>query len=473
MDNSAVKAYVEKTWDESVIPKLVEYIAIPNISPIFDPEWNQNGLIDKAAALLAEWAVSRNIPGFTQEVLKHEGKTPLIYMEVQATNPKAGTVLMYGHLDKQPPFEGWTEGLGPYTPVIKDDKLYGRGGADDGYAIFSALTAIESLKAQGIPHGRCVIIIEACEESGSRDLPAYIEALKPRIGTPELIVCLDSGAGDYNRLWITTSLRGIVVGELKVEILHEGVHSGDASGIVADSFRIARHVLSRVEDPETGKILVPELQAEIPQQRVEQTKRTVGVLNEEVYNKFPFVSGAQPVQDKDLVDLALNRTWRAQLAVTGAGGLPALKDSGNVLRPSTTLKLSMRLPPTVKPPVAMDAIKRVLEQEPPYNAKVTYNGEKGGAGWDAPAVAEWLEKAADKASSDFYGQPACYIGEGGSIPFMGMLGDMYPSAQFLIIGVLGPNSNAHGPNEFLHIPFAKRLTCCVASVLAEQSAKAQ
>ena len=193
------------------------------------------------------------------EVIRLEGRTPLIFFEVPATRSDASgsaeTVMFYGHLDKQPEFNGWRHDLGPWTPKYEDGKLYGRGGADDGYAVYAALTAIQSLDAQGIPRPRCVGLIETCEESGSVDLPAYIQALKARLGQVGLVVCLDSGAGNYDQLWLTTSLRGMVSGVLKVEILTEGVHSGDASGLVPSSFRIMRQVLDRLEDSATGRLL--------------------------------------------------------------------------------------------------------------------------------------------------------------------------------------------------------------------------
>jgi acetylornithine deacetylase/succinyl-diaminopimelate desuccinylase-like protein len=415
--------------------------------------------------------VAQGVEGLKLEVVSLPGRTPIIFGELAADAgcEDAGTVLLYGHLDKQPPFTGWDEGVEPYVPLIKDGKLYGRGGADDGYAIFSAVTALKALQLQGVPRARCVIIIEACEESGSPDLPYHIENLKTRIGDVNFIICLDSGCGNYDQMWVTTSLRGIVAGVLKVAIVKEGVHSGASTGIVPDSFRIIREVLDRIEDCTTGIVKPKELYAEIPAQRVAQAAKTSAVLGESIVQKYPFVDGASAVATtppNDLGEALLNLTWRPQLAITGAEGLPTLVQAGNVLRPSTALKISMRVPPAVDAPTASAHLKRILEANPPYNAEVTYTEEKKGSGWDAPALAGWLEDAAEEASTTFYeGKSALYQGEGGSIPFMGMLGKMFPTAQFLITGVLGPASNAHGPNEFLHIDYSKRLTCCIASIL--------
>jgi len=470
MDSSMLRDFVGGLWDGEIVPQLTEYIRIPNKSPMFDAEWEQHGYMDQAVALMETWAKSQPIAGMHIEVVRLPGRTPLIFIEIPATGESGDdTVLLYGHLDKQPEMTGWADHLGPWKPVLEGDRLYGRGGADDGYAIFGSLAAIRALDEQGIPRARCVVMIEACEESGSYDLPYYVDHLAQRIGKPSLIVCLDSGCGNYDQLWLTTSLRGLTGGNLGVKVLEEGVHSGDASGIVASSFRILRRILSRLEDESTGRILPQELHVEIPAQRIEQARRTAEILGSAVYDKFPFVDGMRPVDD-DLAELVLNRTWRPALSVTGIGGMPALDSAGNVLRPYTAVKLSLRVPPTLDAARAGEFLKRLLEADPPYGAKVSFEVEKAGSGWEAPALAPWLESAVEAASQQFFGAPVAYNGEGGSIPFMGMLGEKFPGAQFLITGVLGPHSNAHGPNEFLHIPTGKRMSMCVARVIADHHA---
>ncbi|GLQ87979.1 M20 family metallopeptidase [Dyella flagellata] len=465
MDIARVTRYISDLWDAEIVPQLVEYIRIPNKSPMFDRDWAAHGYMDAAVKLMETWARGKlsQLPGATLEVVRLEGRTPLIYIEVPGQGDD--TVVLYGHLDKQPEMTGWSEGLGPWTPVLKGDKLYGRGGADDGYAIFGSLAALLALREQGVAHARCVILIEACEESGSYDLPHYVDHLAPRIGNPSLVVCLDSGCGNYDQLWLTTSLRGMTGGELTVQVLEEGVHSGDASGVVPSSFRILRELLSRLEDPETGRIKPDELYADIPAQRIEQARAAAGVLGNAIYQKFPFVEGMQPVTE-DLTELVLNRTWRPQLAVTGVDGLPPLDSAGNVLRPKTSVKLSLRVPPTLDGAKAGEFVKQLLEKDPPYGAKVSFKLEKDGSGWNAPPLSPWLEQAVAEASQQYFGAPAAYMGEGGSIPFMGMLGAKFPQAQFLITGVLGPHSNAHGPNEFLHIPTGKKVSMVVAEVVA-------
>jgi acetylornithine deacetylase/succinyl-diaminopimelate desuccinylase-like protein len=443
---------------------------------MFDADWVAHGYMDAAVSLMERWARAQGIPGMTVEVVRLDGRTPLIFLDIPASGPETGDdcVLLYGHLDKQPEMTGWDDDLGPWKPVLKGDRLYGRGGADDGYAIFGSLAAIQALQAQKAPHARCVILIEACEESGSYDLPAYVDHLADRIGKPSLVVCLDSGCGNYEQLWCTTSLRGLAGGNFTVKVLEEGVHSGDASGIVPSSFRLLRQLLSRIEDADTGRILLDGLHVEVPADRLTQARKVAEVLGTAVYDKFPFLPAMTPMFDQakpgDLSELVLNRTWRPALSVTGVDGMPPLSSAGNVLRPYTSVKLSLRLPPTLDGKRAGDLLKDALLRDPPNGAKVTLDLEKASTGWNAPALAPWLERAIDAGSQEFFGKPAMYMGEGGTIPFMGMLGEKFPGAQFMITGVLGPHSNAHGPNEFLHIPMGKKVTACVARVIAEHHA---
>jgi acetylornithine deacetylase/succinyl-diaminopimelate desuccinylase-like protein len=472
----ALAQFSDRAWNERIVPALTDYIAIPAKSPMFDADWAKNAYIERVVRDAASWVESRQLPGLTLEVVRIEGRTPVIFFEVASTKPgSSDTVLMYGHLDKQPEFNGWRKDLGPWTPKYEDGLLYGRGGADDGYAVYAAITALEALKAQNTPHPRVVGLIETCEESGSHDLPAYIDALKPRLGQVGLVVCLDSGAGNYDQLWLTTSLRGMVSGVLKVEILSEGIHSGDASGLVPSSFRILRHVLDRLEDSATGRLLPESFHCALPGARLEQARATAAILGDEVWKRMPWACGADggPTlpTTTDPVEGLLNRTWRPTLSVTGVEGFPTLQNAGNVLRPYTAFKLSLRLPPLVDGNEASLKLKTLLEDNAPYNAKVTFHpdgraGALGATGWNAPDLAPWLENALNSASNAHFGAPCGYIGQGGTIPLMSMLQKGFPKAQMMVCGVLGPKSNAHGPNEFLHVPYAKRLTAAVAEVVA-------
>jgi len=451
-------------WGNSIIPELVEYIRIPNKSPAFDPDWQKNGYMDQVVEQFAAWSQRQNIEGMKLDVVRLPKRTPLIYIDIPGDIEN--TILLYGHLDKQPEMKGWKEGLGPWEPVLKENKLYGRGGADDGYALFTSLLAIKILRDQNIPHARCVVIIEACEESGSYDLPFYIDYLSDQLGKPELVICLDSGCGNYDQLWSTTSLRGLVGGELKVEVLDEGIHSGDISGIVPSSFRILRQLIDRIEDPISGQILAKDFYVDIPSKRIQQAEHAANVLNKNIYERFPMKDSMRPVTD-DLVELILNRSWRPALSYLGASGLPEINDAGNVLRPFTSIKLSMRLPPTCNAKRVSKQLEELLLNNPPNGAKISFKLDWAVDGWMAPDISPWLEKALNDASKNYFNKLAVHMGEGWSIPFMGMLGKKFPEAQFLITGVLGPGSNAHGPNEFLHIPAAKKITCCVAEVIAK------
>ncbi|MFO0471984.1 MAG: M20 family metallopeptidase [Pseudomonadota bacterium] len=473
---AALEAFASEAWDERIVPAITEYVRVPAKSPMFDADWAAHGLLDRVVTDAARWVESRKVAGLKLEVIRLPGRTPVIFFDIPATKPgSTDTVLLYGHLDKQPEFSGWRSDLGPWTPKYENGLLYGRGGADDGYAVYAAITAIEALDRQGTPRPRCVGLIESCEESGSTDLPAYIDALKPRLGDIALVVCLDSGAGNYDQLWLTTSLRGMVSGVLKVEILTEGVHSGDASGLVPSSFRILRHVLDRLEDSATGRLLPEAFHCAIPDSRVAQARATAAVLKDEVYKRFPWACGADGgtalPTTTDPVEALLNRTWRPTLSVTGAEGFPEPRNAGNVLRPYTAFKLSLRLPPLVDGHEASMRLKALLEDNAPYNAKVTFHpdgraGALGATGWNAPELAPWLERALDAASNAHFGAPLGYIGQGGTIPLMSMLAAGFPKAQMMVCGVLGPKSNAHGPNEFLHVPYGKKLTAAVAGVIA-------
>eukprot|EP01123_Difflugia_compressa_P012860 TRINITY_DN5691_c0_g1_i1.p1 TRINITY_DN5691_c0_g1~~TRINITY_DN5691_c0_g1_i1.p1 ORF type:complete len:477 (+),score=94.14 TRINITY_DN5691_c0_g1_i1:24-1454(+) len=469
MTSTQIWEFVNREWDHSVVPLISDYIAIPNVSPLFDQQWETNGLMDKAATLLYEWALKQKVVGLSSEFIKTPGKTPLLYFAIQATHPDKNktSVLMYGHLDKQPPLtESWCEGLHPYKPVYKDGKLYGRGGADDGYSICAAILAVKALQTQGIPHSHIVIIIEASEESGSVDLPYYIDRLEKQIGTPSLIVCLDSGAGNYEQFWTTTTLRGLIAGDLVVSVLEEGAHSGQASGIVPSSFRILRLLLDRIEDAATGEILVKELHTEISETRKKEIRNCASSLGPLIYQEFKFKGSTTPVSS-DLYTLLVNRTWKPTLSITGIDGIPPLSCAGNVLRTQTAVKLSIRLPPSVDADKASLALQKVLLTAPPYGASVTFNIDKAKSGFCAPELAPWLSESLNKTCSFYTKQPPNFIGEGGSIPFMGMLREKFPQAQFVITGVLGPGSNAHGPNEFLHVNLGKMVTACVSGILSD------
>ncbi len=505
----ALQSHVDAAWSERIVPELLDYIAVPAKSPAFDPDWAAHGLLDRVIESAADWVRTQQVHGLTLEVIRlHDAhgkqRTPVLFFELPASagqdggqppgRPKAGqplsegqrsvgskgaapasgqTVLMYGHLDKQPEFTGWSNDLGPWTPKILDGKLYGRGGADDGYAVYASIAAIQAIQAQGVAHPRIVGLFETDEESGSGDLLPYVDALRERLGEVGLVICLDSGAGNYDQLWLTTSLRGMAAGVLKVEVLTEGIHSGDASGLVPSSFRILRHVLDRLEDSATGRLLPASFHCEVPAERVAQARATAAILGDEIHKRFPWAShdcGGSTAftlpTTADPVEALLNRTWRPTLSVTGADGFPELRNAGNVLRPYTAFKLSLRLPPLVDAAQAVRELKTLLEDNAPYQAKVTFEGAGAASGWNAPSTAPWFEQALQDASQAHFSAGCGTIGQGGTIPLMNMLSQGFPKAQMMVCGVLGPKSNAHGPNEFLHLDYARRLTASVAQVIA-------
>ena len=464
MNNDQTIKFVDEAWASSILPAITEFVAIPNLSPAYDADWQTHGHMERAVELITTWCSSQDLPGASVSIERLPGRTPVLLIDVPGDSEQR--VLLYGHYDKQPEMTGWRDGLSAWSPVLDGDRLYGRGSADDGYAVFASITALSALRQQRLPHAHCVILIEGCEESGSFDLPFYLDALSDRIGTPNFVVGLDSGCGNYDQLWGTTSLRGLLAGSLSVELLREGVHSGDASGVIPSSFRVMRQLLSRIEDEETGEILPPDFHVDVPEARLSEADQLADILGDDVFLKYLLYEGVEPANPNPR-ELILNRTWRPALSITGADGLPPVATAGNVLRPRTALQLSLRIPPTLNPDLAAARLKQILETDPPYGAQVHFEPEHYAPGWDAPPTAPWLQQSIEGASRQFFGREAAYMGEGGTIPFMGMLGNRYPEAQFFITGVLGPQSNAHGPNEFLHLPTARRLTCVLAQVLVD------
>ncbi len=465
MNAERIRQYVDTIWDSEIVPTLVRYIEIPNKSPAFDDEWESNGYMQGAAELLLDAIPRIPVKHAESKIFKLPGRTPVILIDIPATQDCVGNVLCYGHYDKQPEFTGWEEGFGPWTPVIRDGRLYGRGGADDGYAIFATLAAISALDDQGIGHPRCCVLIEGCEESGSFDLPFYIDELREFIGKPDLLICLDAECGNYDQLWLTTSLRGLVSGTLQANVLTEGIHSGAAGGVVPSSFRILRAQLDRIEDAQTGQ-LIDALRGPIPDRVTAEATSAAETLGTSVIHRYPWHDQTRP-DTSDIAELIVRNTWEPSLATVGLGGAPDPANAGNTLRPSTSAKLVFRLPPNVDASQAADAVVDALESNPPSNASVTFEVDAAETGWFAKPLTSSLTNSLDRASNEFFGKPLRQIGCGGTIPFLGMLEQKFPDCQFVVTGVLGPHSNAHGPNEFLDISTGKNVTACMASVLSD------
>jgi acetylornithine deacetylase/succinyl-diaminopimelate desuccinylase-like protein len=444
---------IDDAWEERILPALAEYTRIECLSPAFDPDWAERGAITEAAELLQAWAQEQD-RGLATEIVQLPGRTPILLIENGGTGEP---ILIYGHMDKQPPLGDWRPGLSAFEPVREGDLLYGRGTADDGYALFAAVTAL--VAADG-GRGRVVILIEASEESGSPDLSAYVEHLRTRIGTPSLVICLDSGCLSYDRLWLTSSLRGNLVANVRVDVLTEGVHSGMGGGVVPSSFRILRKILSRLEDEATGEIIIPELRGSgIPDDHRLSLREAAREFTD---NTLPTVDGLH-LLGGSVADRLIARAWSPALEVTGMDGIPAVRDGGNVLRPFTTARISLRLPPDVDAQAAADALISAITTD--EGAHITIDLEGVADGWLAPPLDEHDAVALERVSQACFGHAIGFHGEGGTIPFLADLKRSFPSTQFVATGVLGPHSNAHGPNEFLHIPMAKAVTHAVAELL--------
>ncbi|GAA4538131.1 M20/M25/M40 family metallo-hydrolase [Amycolatopsis samaneae] len=467
MEQKSVRESVVSAWTNDVVPSLSGLVEIPALSPAFDADWATTKHLAAAVDHVRAWIAGRGLPGAKLEVVELPGRSPLLFVDVPAT-PGAtdkGTVLLYGHLDKQPPVGGWSEGLGPWTPVLRDGRLYGRGAVDDGYSGYAATTALEAVHAAGGEHARAVLLLETGEESGSPDLPAYLEHLKEKLGAVSLVVCLDAGGSDYERLWLVNSLRGMLHLDVTVRLLGAAQHSGLASGVVASSFRVLRQLLDRIEDSATGEIKLPELKVEIPANRRGEAKDVVEVSPGTLRGMFPLAGDATTVTDDEL-ELLLNQSWRPTLSIIGADGLPKPPEAGNVLRESTTLTLSFRLPPTADASAALAAVRRALTTDVPYGAQVELSEHaQAENGWNAPDEAPWLSEALRRVSDEVFGRPHRSVGMGGSIPFMGLLGEKYPDAQFVVTGACGTDSNIHVPDEWLNLDYAQQVTQAIAHIL--------
>lgn len=458
-------------FEREALPTLIEYGKIPCLSQAFDQDWQRSGHLERAIRLYAEWARGRNFANFTVEIHHLEGATPVLVVTIDATSASStGTVLLYGHLDKQPPLGEWSPGLQPFDPVRRGDQLFARGVADDGYAMFASLLAVESLERERIPHARCVVLIEAGEESGSPDLAKHVHALEAHLGHVELMICLDSGALTYDRLWVTTSLRGVLNANVTVKVLKRGQHSGAASGVVPSSFRIMRLLLDRIEDATTGEVLLSSLRTTIPETHVNSADQLAAEFGDVSSENFPVVDGLE-LMGAPGADRELRLTWRPTLSVVGVAGMPDVAIAGNVLRTETTLTLSLRLPPNADAKAAERELRDVLTTDVPHHAHVTVSEVQTANGWATPPLAPWLADALAESSHVAFGKPVGFAGEGGSIPFLATLGEMFPDVQFVATGVLGPNSNAHGIDEMLDLPTAVAVTNAMSHVIAAHARK--
>lgn len=462
MSKEIITSSVEKLWVEQVLPGLSEFMKIPAVSPAYDAEWEANGYLRKAGEQMAAWAAEQEISGLSGEMIQLEGRSPVLFIDIPGDFEK--TVLFYGHMDKMPPSEGWEDGLGAWDPVVRGDKLYGRGGADDGYSLYSAIAAIKALQLAGMKHPRCVLFIEACEESGSFDLAAYLESMREKIGEPGLVICLDTSAHDYERLWITSSLRGVFSFDVKIRQLTKVLHSGVGGGIIPDISRVLRLILNRIDDVNTGRVLIESCNAVIPQERVAALKDAAAALSTSVYEGIPLVPGAEPLST-DVTELLVNKTWRPAVSVIGVSGFPAAETAGNAMVPEITVRISVRTPPATDINKCINEMREKITVDSPHGVELEFVLGEHVDSWVSPELSAPVAQAISDASTAYFGNDAVYLGEGGGIGFVPLMSKMFPKAQFVLTGLVGPDSNAHAANESMHIPTAKKITCCIAHIL--------
>ena len=453
---------IERAWKEEAFQGLSDFVRLPALSPDFDPNGDTNGFLRQALEEAASWG-KKLFPNGTFEILAKPGITPVLYIDIPGT--RAGLpVVFYGHFDKQPEAGVWSEGLAPFTPVLRGDRLYGRGTADDGYSFYAALTAVRALSDAGHTYPRICGFFETCEESGSGDLPFYLAELAERTGQPALLCILDLGVQDKSRLWRTQSLRGVVTFTLRVEVLKTGVHSGASSGIVPSSFAVMRMLLDRLEDPTTGSVRVKSMHVPKPERHMAALTRLASLQGDAIWSRFPYAGSTEP-RSRNPLTLLLKNAWEPTLSVLGAEGLPPLAAASALLRPATALKLSFRIPPGVDPEKAAREAVELVTTNVPSNALVTVENLHAEAGFEAPEGAEWLDDVWMSTSRELFGADAENVFDGATIGILPCFARAFDGCPFLLTGVLGAEDNAHAPNESISICYLTKLTRALARVI--------
>lgn len=460
-----LKESIQKFWSKEALPALMDFIRLPAKSTAFDPQWKENGYLKGACEFAANW-IQKTVPDAKCEILEFDGKTPCLFVEIDGYQNSDKTVAFYGHLDKQPEAKGWREGLGPWTPVLEGEYLYGRGASDDGYSVYAMITAIEGLRRCKMPYPRIVAIFETQEESGSEDLPDYLLALKERIGSPECFIILDNQCGDYERLWLNTSLRGTITGTLTVKAMDFGIHSGTFSGITPDSVSIAQALVARIHDPITGRVLLKSLHTTIPELRVQQLKEVANELGDNIWKSAPLLPGVSPKHASNHENL-IHSIWEPTLTIIGIDGMPSIKDAGSVIQGQVALRLSFRTPPNIDMNQAMNDIVQCLTQDIPYGCQTTWNDLECNPGWSAPSQKGKFERLFSEAAFDVFNKKTLSNGQGASIGFVHKFEELFPATEIVLIGVLGPQSNAHAPDESLNIRYVQQLIQTISIVLSK------
>lgn len=458
-----MKQLIADAWKGDTLEGLCRHVEIPAVSGSFDKNWEARGELLNALNEAVRWAKTQ-LPHAYFEVSSLPNCPPVLYMDIPAFGGHTGkSVLCYGHLDKQPETVGWDADLGPWKPVVKEGKLWGRGCVDDGYNFYSIVTAVKALEETKTAHPRITGLYETDEESGSRDMAKYIAQYKDRIGKPGMVCILDLFAVDDQRVWLTQSLRGIVALTVKVSVLKKASHSGTASGIVPSSFRIMRILLDRLENAETGEVLIPSMYSEIPEEYIQGAHK----LAETFDPRQAFSYEGDTVSMKDSAfDAVIAGNWKPTLSVLGADGLPPPDKASGLVRTHTTLKLSFRIPPGVNAEQALADVKARLTTDIPYHASVTITDEHSAPGFAAPLMPDWLKASANELSQAIFGHDVGYTFTGGSIGVITDFAKAFPDAFFINTGALLPDSSAHAPNENLQLDYAEKLTLWVAELFA-------
>lgn len=463
--------HVRIGWTGEHLAALSAFVAIPSVSPAFDSAWERSGALAAAVDLVADWFTDRTaLPGVRAHRLRINGRTPLLIVDIPAFDPDQAdgphrTVLAYGHLDVQPAGGGWTV-TDPFRPVVRESRLYGRGAGDDKYVPLAVVAALEALRAANQAHPQVILLLETSEESSSVDLPAHLAAHGGLLGQPDLIVCLDTFVPDTSRLWHSTSMRGIVVADLSVAVAREGLHSGLVGGVVPSSFRLLRALLDRIENSSTGACLLPSLHADVPAGHCDALRRQAE-RSRPPASGLPLLPGVRPLSGDPLAQL-LAQSWEPSVAYVGMDGMPATGAAGSVLRASTTVRLSIRLPPTVRAIDAVAALRATLEADPPAGATVRLDVHGAEDGWST-TVPEGLGVLLDEAGVAGYGARAAECGGGATIPPLGILARRFPEAAIVPLGLVTPSCNPHGPDEHIDLDSAERLTIALATLLASHA----
>lgn len=453
---------IEEAWRGDALEALADFVRLPALSPDFDAQWEQNGVLLRALEDAARWGKT-HFPDGIFEILSHPGVTPVLWVAIPGTRP-GRPALFYGHFDKQPEAGTWSEGLAPFEPVLRDGRLYGRGTADDGYSFYAALTAARAMDEAGRTRPRIMGIFETREESGSGDLPHYLPEIAARTGRPSVLTVLDLGVQDKTRLWRTQSLRGVVTFTLRVDVLESGVHSGVTSGIVPSSFAVMRTLLDRLEDPATGQVKVRSMHVPEPVRHMPALRRLAELSGDALWRRFPWAGDTEP-RSFDPLELLLKNGWQPTLSILGAEGLPPVREAGALLRASTTLKLSFRIPPGADAEAAAREAVELVTTNVPSKARVTVSNLHAESGFEAPAGADWLDAAWARASEELFGASAEELFDGATIGILPKFVDAFGPCPFLCTGVLGTEDNAHAPDESVSLTYLTKLTCAVAAML--------